>query len=56
MLSEKLFTKDKEIFFIKEIRKYMASYKIFLWWNIISYNPRTKIGKKRLELEYESLL
>ena len=30
--------------------------KISLWWKNILYNPRTKIGKKRLELEYEELL
>lgn len=37
-------------------KEWDAYNKISLWWKNILYDPRTKIGKKRLELEYEELL
>ena len=49
------FIKNKELFMIKEARKYIAVYKIKEWWKKIYYSPNTAVGKKRLEKSYKTL-
>ena len=52
---ENEFTKNKELFMIEEVRKYMAVYKIKKWWKEIYYSPHTEIGKRRLKKSYNDL-
>ena len=48
-LSMYLFTKDREIFFAKERRIYMARYKIKIWIQSKLLSPNYKKGRKHIE-------
>ena len=40
------FKKEKELFFEKEYKKYLAVYKIQNWWKHITMSPYYAIGRK----------
>ena len=49
------FTVEREKYLIQKVREYIAVYKIKEFWKKCYYDPKTKIGKKRLEREYNKL-
>ncbi len=49
------FTEEKELFILKEARRYMAIYKIKVWWKKIYYSPHTRIGRERFIKKYDDL-
>lgn len=49
------FTVEREKYLVKKVREYLAVYKIKEFWKKCYYDPKTKIGKKRLEREYDKL-
>ena len=48
-LSANTFPYEKEMFFFKRMKRYMAAYRIQQWWFKISLSPRYRIGRKLIE-------
>ena len=49
----KLLVKDKQMFIEKEMRNYLAAYKIQQWWYKITLSPEYKIGREFINRKYD---
>ena len=54
-LSDKLCTKEREMFIEQQIREHLAAFKIQLYWRHANYNPHYELCKRRLLRECEEL-
>ena len=50
------FKLERKIFIENKLREYMAAYKIQQYWFSALDNPYNKIGKRKLERDYDKLL
>ena len=55
-LCSNTFEYDRKKLIEKRAREYMAAYKIKMFWKKVYYSPRTLIGQKRLERDYNKFL
>ena len=51
-LSGSYFNFDKDAFFLKKARQWMAAYKIQQWFHSIRHNPKFKYGRKHINTLY----
>lgn len=49
------FSKSKKDFTLKNIREYMAAYKIQIFWRSITLNPKYKIGRRKIYELYDNM-
>ena len=54
-ISENVFTREKELFIEKRMKKYLMSYRIQQIWNRALSDPHCRIGYNKVNRDYDKL-